>query len=221
MLARPGRVAGRESAGDGERLLALRGESSTLRDESARPSSSRTVSTTRISTSRLRSRTSCFTTATCCASFRPNQAICGRTMFSSFRQTVATPRKCCGRYSDSSPSAAPAGSTQVANPGGYISLDARGEQDVDPLGFGAAPGRPPDRAGTAARSALSENCAGLTNAEATSTSHSGRAARKSAGVPGVQRAHRRDEADDAVPRQVELGDRADDLHARVASTSAS
>ena len=40
-------------------------------------------------------------------------------------------------------------------------------------------------------------------------------------VAVVQRAHRRDEADDPVPRQVELADRARDDHGRVASASAS
>ena len=42
----------------------------------------------------------------------------GRTIVNSFTQTVATPRKWPGRCSPSSPSAAPSGSTQVANPGG-------------------------------------------------------------------------------------------------------
>ncbi len=41
------------------------------------------------------------------------------------------------------------------------------------------------------------------------------------GVPGVQGAHRRDETDDPVAWQVELGDRAHDDHGRVASASAS
>ena len=46
-----------------------------------------------------------FQTATCCASFRPNHATCGRTMLKSLRQTVATPRKCPvgGRTRDPSP----------------------------------------------------------------------------------------------------------------------
>ena len=66
-----GRVVGRQRARDRERLLALVRRRSALRDESASPSASRTVSTTRISTRALRSRTSCFTTATCCASLLP------------------------------------------------------------------------------------------------------------------------------------------------------
>ena len=40
------------------------------------------------------------------------------------------------------------------------------------------------------------------------------------GVPGVQRAHRRHETERHVARQVELLDRADDDHGRVASASA-
>ena len=98
---------------------------------SASPSWSRAVSTTRISTGTLRSRTSCFTTATCCASFRPNHAICGRTRLNSLRHTVATPRKWPGRCSPSSPSAAPAGSTHVAKPVGVHLLGRRREDDVD------------------------------------------------------------------------------------------
>ena len=45
-----------------------------FRDEKASPSWSRAVSTALISIGTLRSRTSCFTTATCCASFRPKYA---------------------------------------------------------------------------------------------------------------------------------------------------
>ena len=40
-------------------------------------------------------------------------------------------------------------------------------------------------------------------------------------VPCVQRTHRRHEPHDSVPREIEVGDRADDLHERVTSTSAS
>ena len=45
--------------------------------------------------------------------------------------------------------------------------------------------------------------------------------REQRGVAVVQRAHRRDETDDPVPRQVELADRARDDHGCVASASAS
>ena len=68
----PGRL--RSRAGWRRARARSAGESRTFRDESARPSASRTVGTTRISRSRFRSRTICLTTATCCASFCPKNA---------------------------------------------------------------------------------------------------------------------------------------------------
>ena len=183
-----------------------------LREESASPSASRTVSTTRISTSRLRSRTSCFRTATCCASFRPNHAICGRTMLNSFRQTVATPRKWPGRCAPSSPSAAPS-RLDPRREAGRVHLRRRAaRRGRRRRGLGARRVGARGRAGTRRGRPSSENCAGLTNRLATSTSQSGARGGEERGVAAVQRAHRRHEPDDAVPRQVELGDRAHDDH---------
>ena len=54
--------------------------------------------------------------------------------------------------------------------------------------------------GYASRSPCSWNCAGLTNRLAITVSHSARAAAKQRDVARVQRAHRRDEADDALAR---------------------
>ena len=87
-------------------LVAARG--STLRDESARPSASRTVGSDADLERRGSGRaTSALTTRACCASFWPKYARCGRTMLKSFRQTVATPRKWPGRCCALEPRRAP------------------------------------------------------------------------------------------------------------------
>ena len=90
-----------------------------MREESARPSGSRTVGITSILLGMSRSRTIRLTTATCCASFWPKYATSGETMFSSLQTTVQTPAKCPGpRSAPSRTSASPATETVVAKPSG-------------------------------------------------------------------------------------------------------
>ena len=76
---------------------APRPTSSRLRLDSARPSASRTVGTPTISMPKSRSAVMRRITASCCQSFSPNTATCGRTAWNSFVTTVVTPRKCPGR----------------------------------------------------------------------------------------------------------------------------
>ncbi len=97
-------------------VFAPAAESRRLREDRARPSVSRTVDTARISTGTFRSRTRRRITASCCPSFWPKYARWGRTRLNSFKQTVATPRKCPGRAAPSAPVSP--GSTQLAKPGG-------------------------------------------------------------------------------------------------------
>ena len=160
------------------------GERSALRDDSARPSASRTVGSDadldRHAQGREPSRR---TTATCCASFWPKYARCGRTRLKSFRQTVATPRKWPGRCSPSSMAPSCSTSTQVWKPGGYISSAVRGEEHVDARLLGELRRRAPRRAGTRPDRRPRSNWAGLTNRLATTSSFSSRAARKSARWP--------------------------------------
>ena len=100
-----------------------------LREDSARPSWSRTVGTTRISRSRFRSRTRRRITATCWASFCPKNAMCGATMLKSFVQMVATPRKCPGRCAPSRSWAGPSPGPTLRAP---VTLGGGGEADVTP-----------------------------------------------------------------------------------------
>ena len=79
-----------EQAGRG---LALLGDRSRLRLESARPSGSRTTGQHRTSTGIDRSRTIRRITASCCASFSPKYAEHAPTVSNSLATTVATPRK--------------------------------------------------------------------------------------------------------------------------------
>ena len=122
-------------------------------------------------------------------------------MLKSFRQTVATPRKWPGRWSPSSPRE----SSLDVDPG----LEA-GRVDLAPAAARRGRRRPrPPRApasrassrGYAARSAPSSNCAGLTKRLTTTMSFSARAAADQRLVAGVQRPHRRDEADRAAARR--------------------
>ena len=59
-------------------------------------------------------------TASCCQSFSPKTAACGRTAWKSFVTTVVTPRKWPGRLWPQSGSETPATSTPEAKPSGYI-----------------------------------------------------------------------------------------------------
>ena len=54
------------------------------------------------------------TTWSCCQSFSPKRAACGRVRLKSFATTVATPRKCPGRLAPHRPSAVRSTSIQVS-----------------------------------------------------------------------------------------------------------
>src|SRR5262249_4217358 len=95
-------------------------DSSRFRLDSARPSASRTVGTPTMSIPKSRSAVIRRITASCCQSFSPNSAQCGRTAWKSFVTTVVTPRKCPGRARPHSGSDTPAISTAEANPSGYM-----------------------------------------------------------------------------------------------------
>ncbi len=132
IFARPTIIAGRvspvaaisaaASSARGTQRAASRSsaESRRLRLESARPSASRTVDTPTISMPKSRSAAIRRTTASCCQSFSPKTARCGRTAWKSFVTTVVTPRKCPGRVFPQSGTVSAATSTAVWKPSGYM-----------------------------------------------------------------------------------------------------
>ncbi len=141
-------------------------------------------------------------------------------MLKSFRQTVATPRKCPGRASPSGPPERPSTSTHVSKPSGIHLGGRRHEEEVDAGRLGESRVRR-----LVARVAL----------EVLPFAELGRvdedrgddqvvlAARRieERDVPGVERAHRGDEPD-AFPRKglANFGDRAERPHGVFAPRSA-
>ncbi len=133
---------------------------------------------------------------------------------------MATPRKWPGRATPSSPSAAPVGSTQVAKFVGVHLGGGRREHDVDAVLGGERcvaieVARVCDEVGRLGELRRVDEHARDQHVAVGSRRVEERR------VAGVQRAHRRDETDDPMPRQVELADRARDDHGCVASASAS
>ena len=181
--ARRGR-ASRARAGSRAPGARSSGERRPLRDESASPSASRTVGTTRISSSRFRSRTTCFTTATCCASLRPKYARSrpddreelqadGRDA-AEVAGSVTRPRGPRRR-----PRARPRSRTRAGRARRPTARTATSTPGV----VGRRARRRRGRAGRRRGRRRSANCAGLTNTLATTMSHSSRAAANSATWP--------------------------------------
>ncbi len=118
------------------------------------------------------------------------------------------------------PVGSPPGSTQVANPSRVHLVGGRGEDDVDSM-----LGRERRVAVEVAR--IRDELGGLGELRGVHEHARGEhvalrsCRREQRGVAVVKRAHRRDETDDPIPRQVELFDRPRDDHGRVASASAS
>ena len=109
---RRGRVA-QSTGSTGARVRSL-SKRYRLRDDSARPSASRTVGTPITRTGRCRSAAMRVTTCNCCQSFSPKKPNSAPTWPNSLATTVATPRKCPGRDAPSQPSAGPAATIVVA-----------------------------------------------------------------------------------------------------------
>ena len=122
------------------------GESRALRDESARPSTSRTVGTTESSTSSARSRIIVRITSTCCASFCPKYTRVGRTIASSLSTTVATPRKWPGSEAPLEDRAQLRDVDPRLEARWIHLVGRRREHDVDPSTHARARGRAPRRA---------------------------------------------------------------------------
>ena len=140
-------------------------------------------------------------------------------MLKSFRQTVATPLKWPGLNSASSPSSF--GSTQVRKPGGYSSSAAGAKTMSTPARLRDS--RVALLVAGIAREVVARPELRLVDEEA----HHDAVALGARGleqrlVAGVERAHRRDEADRSLgrTRRAHLRDGADDLHGFVASASA-
>ena len=114
-------------------------------------------------------------------------------MLKSFRQIVATARKWPGRKSASRPCSSRLDPRPEAR---RVQLfRRRGEDDVDAGAFGERRGRVARRAGSARSRRPDENCASLTKRLMTTWSFSRARGLEQRHVSGVERAHRRDEAD--------------------------
>ena len=133
-------------------------------------------------------------TASCWASFWPKYATSGRRRLNSLRTTVATPSKWPGRCAPSKRLPRSPTETVVEKPSGYIVLDGRGEDAVDALLGGDRAGRDPRRAGSGRDPRPGPNWVGFTKRLMTTSSHSARARPEERAVPGVEGAHRGDEA---------------------------
>ena len=168
-----------------------------MREESASPSASRTVGTTRISSSRFRSRTTCFTTATCCASLRPKYARSGR----DDREQLHADRRDAAEVAGAVLALEPLGGAGRLDPrreAGRVELvGGRREEEVD-----AGLGRDALVAGEVAR--VRRGRAGLELRRVDEEARDDDVALRARGVeqrdvPRVQRAHRRHEPDRARP----------------------
>ena len=226
--ARAPRPASRVASarGQGERALALVRREDALRDESARPSASRTVGSDASSSSRSRSRTIRRTRATCCASFWPKYATSRADDVEQLQADGGDAAEVAGaeralERSRRAPRRRPTSGSRA----GTSPRPAGAKTTSTPAASAAAQRRAPRRAGSASRSSSAPNCAGLTNRLATTRSHSARAAREQREVPArgarpssarARSARRRGRASAARVSAIVR----DDLHGAVASASA-
>ncbi len=145
-------------------------------------------------------------TASCWKSFSPNSATSGRTWLNNLATTVATPSKCPGRVRAVERLAHPRDRDVGREAGRIHHLDRRHPQHVDPGFREHAPNRSAPCADSWSKSSSGPNCFGLTKIDATTPPAAALRRLDQRHVPGVERAHRRDQCD-ALALGPETGNR--------------